>query len=728
MPMPMRMPLRRVVLTAVAALVLAVVGAEALGWPFMAGPLERALSRMSQRRVSFSAATGAAPDVRIHLLGGIRVNAPQIEIGAPAWSSAPHMLLAREAQLELGYLHLWRAYRGEPLRVRSLQAASLDVQLDRLADGRASWQFNADKPTPASTPVALTLPHFDLLKVDDGKLRLRDVPMAVEADATFSLVEGAEGVTGNEGVKATEGVKGAEGNERRPGSPPTGLQVHAQGTYRKLPLKIDLRASGLTPAIVSGVGALPLPVSIDAHVGRASLVFKGTATDALRFAGLQGEFSMQGPSLAAVGDPVGVTLPTTGPFNASGRIAKSGAVWNVVLARASIGSSRLSGDFTFDQQPRVPLLAGRLKGTRLALADLGPAIGARVPAGGVAVVAANAASAPAAPIQPKPLAPPSATGRVLPDRPFDLPSLRAMNANVLIDIDTADLGSGLLEPLKPLRAHLVLADAVLTLRDIDARTGQGRLAGMLQLDGRAASIALWTADLRWDGVRLESWIHQARANNAAPYLSGQLKGEARVAGQGKSTAAILGSLRGGVRMQVSNGGISHLLVEAAGLDVAQGLGVFLKGDDSLPVQCLVADMVADQGLLRPRALVIDTRDSTLWLEGSVSLAKETLELDVHVAPKDFSPLALRTPLHLRGSFQAPRVSLDAGRLGARVGAAALLGLINPIAALIPFIDVGDVDEANRSAAGCADLSRRIKAQPTLPAPPAARPRVSAARR
>ena len=663
---------------------------ESLGWPFLVGPIQRALSSALDRRVSLTAEAGVGPAVRIRLLGGLFIRAANIDIGAPAWSSEPHTLVARDAQVKLAYIDLWHARHGAPLRVRGLEAATLDARLERLADGRASWQFGPARS--AVTPVIPVLPRFDQLRVGSGTLQLIDAPLAVNAEASFSLREVSE-VTEASAYGAA------------------GLNLKAQGHYGKLPLTVDMRAAGVTRALVSGTAAVPLPVSLDARIGRASVVFRGTATDPLHFAGLKGEFTVKGPSLAAVGDPVGVTLPTTGAFNAQGALAKQGALWNVVLTQVGIGSSRLAGAFTFDPRPRVPLLAGRLTGTRLLLADLGPAVGARVPLSTATGPAAapTAADLPAGNTRP---------GRVLPDRPFDLPSLRAMNANVLVDIDSVDLGSGLLEPLKPLRAHLVLTDAVLSLRDLDARTGQGRLAGDVQLDGRQA-IALWSADLRWSGVRLERWIHQARANNAAPYLSGNLSGDARVAGQGKSTAAILGSLRGAVRMQVHNGSISHLLVEAAGIDVAQGLGVLIKGDDSLPIQCMVADMVAEQGLLRPRALVIDTTDSTLWMEGSVSLATEALDLDVHVAPKDFSPFALRTPVHLRGSFQAPRVSLDAGRLGARVGAAALLGLLNPVAALIPFIDLGSTDEAERGAAGCAQLSRRIKAQPTLPAPPPA---------
>ncbi|HKX39888.1 MAG TPA: AsmA-like C-terminal region-containing protein, partial [Burkholderiaceae bacterium] len=302
-------------------------------------------------------------------------------------------------------------------------------------------------------------------------------------------------------------------------------------------------------------------------------------------------------------------------------------------------------------------------------------------------------------------------GRVLPDRPFDLPSLRAMDANVLVDIDYLDLGSTLVEPLRPMRTHLTLAGAVLRLADIDARTGAGSLSGQLQLDGRAAQ-ALWNADLRWRDVRLERWLHQARKTGGSgdkappPYITGRLNGRAQVVGQGASTAAILGSLRGDVRMQLVGGSVSHLAVEAAGLDVAQALGVMIKGDDALPIDCTVADLAADHGVLRPRALVLDTRDSTLWADGSLSLADESLNLRLLVSPKDFSPLALRTPVHVRGTFAAPKVSIEAGGLAGRVGAAAALAFVNPLAAVLPFFDTGNDEDARRSAQACRALAAR----------------------
>ena len=101
----------------------------------------------------------------------------------------------------------------------------------------------------------------------------------------------------------------------------------------------------------------------------------------------------------------------------------------------------------------------------------------------------------------------------------------------------------------------------------------------------------------------------------------------------------------------------------------------------------------------------------LWIDGSLSLATEELDLRVVVSPKDFSPLALRAPLHLRGSFSNPRVSVDKGKLGMRLGASALLALLNPLAALIPLMDTGGGAEAQRGVDACRALTGRAVAAP-----------------
>jgi len=661
------------------ALVGGVAVGEWWGWPFLAVPLQQRLSDALQRRVVL-----APQGFQIRFLGGLRLQTQQLEVAAPTWSKTAHMVLAQDLALELHYLDLWRAYRGQPLRIHSLEARTLDSDLERLSDGRASWQLGQAKPAPPPNQP-MQLPLFGRLRVDQGAVRVNDAPLALVLAAQLSLAQGQAAQTGS-----------AEGANR------SVLQVQATGRYRNLPLQLQVQSSGVLPSDLGAAPTLPVSVALDLNVGRAKINFKGRAADALQPRDFQGSFNVQGPSLAAVGDPLGVTLPTTSAFRTVGAIARKGPVWSVVVNDATIGASSLNGAFTYDTDRRVPLLAGRLGGKRLQWADLGPVVGT-TPA---AVAASDDASVSVPALRTK--------GRVLPNRRFDLPAMRVMDANVLIDIQQVDLNSRLLEPLQPLRGHLQLQDGLLTLRDVVARTAQGQVQGDLSLDGRAEQ-ALWKTDLRWNGVRLEHWLHQVREKGQPPYITGQLQGRAQLQGQGRSTAEILASLQGQVRTDLRDGAVSHLGVELIGLDLARSLGVWIKGDDALPVSCAVADMVATGGVLRPRVMVVDTDNSTLWVEGSLSLASEAMDLRLVVSPKDFSPLALRTPIRVSGSFSQPDVSLEKGPLGLKAASAVLLGLINPFAALIPLMDLGDSDKAQQGAAGCQGLRQRSAALVKKPA-------------
>jgi uncharacterized protein involved in outer membrane biogenesis len=284
---------------------------------------------------------------------------------------------------------------------------------------------------------------------------------------------------------------------------------------------------------------------------------------------------------------------------------------------------------------------------------------------------------------------------------------------VQIAIAEVEANTTLLEPLRPFKAHLLLTAGVLTLTDIDARTAQGHLGGTLGLDGKLNS-AHWVAALNWDGVQLQRWIHQQRGASLPPYVSGQLQGHATLQGSGRSTAEILGTLQGDIGATVVNGTVSHLLVEAGGLDLAQSLGVYVKGDNALVLDCALADLSVAEGVLRPRLLVLDTSDSTVWVDGTLSLATESLDLRAVVAPKDFSVLTLRSPLHIRGSFADPKVSVEKGPLGLKLGSALLLGLVNPLAAILPLVDLGNRKDARANAASCQARMQQ-KLQRALPA-------------
>lgn len=654
------------------ALFVAVLVCEAWGWPFLVEPLQRKLASTLERKVDLGSDHKA---VQIKLLGSVRVRAARVEIGAPSWSSTPHTFLANDVALKLTYGDLWRVYRTGALRIDALEADRFDAQLERVADGRASWEFKAHQPSANGSVT--DLPTFGRLRVGDGSLTLLDAKIPLDFDARYSL---------SDGTTTREASSSASGPAPAPDATVHGLQFTASGHYKKSPLKIAAQTDGVLILEGRGEASARQPLRLDATVGTAKMTFIGAVINPLHLTGLQGHFEAAGPSLNAAGEPLGVTLPVTPVFDASGSLVKDGSTWKVVFDHADIGSSKLSGAFTFDKQGKVPLLAGRLQGTRLVLADLGPSIGHAQQIIG---------SSGAPPAQKRP-------GRLIPDHSFDLPSLRVMNANILFDIDVLDLGTKVLEPLRPARAHLTLNDGVLTLGDLEARTAQGELSGMASLDGRG-SPAIWTTDLRLRNLQLSQWLHQRRGEGEPPYLSGKLDGQVKVKGTGRSVAEILGSLKGGARLHMADAMLSHLALKAAGLDVAGGVKVLLMGDGVLPVHCNVADLAIDKGVVRPRVVVMSLDNATIWADGQVSLADETLNVRAVSSPKDFSPLSLRTPIDVRGTLSKPIVSIEASRPVARGGAAVLLGLLNPLAAIVPFLDPGARDAAKKEDSECAAL-------------------------
>jgi AsmA family protein len=224
------------------ALLVALAAGEALGWPFLAQPLSRWLSNQLDRRIDLASADAAAstanPTFSVRFIGGVRLKSSQIEVGAPAWSTAGPTLRASDVLLELRYVDLWRAYRGQPLHIGLLRAQQLDAQLERLADGRASWQFgpHAVPADPTSRPA---LPTFGAVALGARTLHYRDEPLQIDLDIRLSLAD-------------------AEAGAER-------LQMQATGTWRGQPMKAELR-SAATPLTGAEAARSALPLSLKASV------------------------------------------------------------------------------------------------------------------------------------------------------------------------------------------------------------------------------------------------------------------------------------------------------------------------------------------------------------------------------------------------------------------------------------------------------------------------------
>ena len=159
-------------------------------------------------------------------------------------------------------------------------------------------------------------------------------------------------------------------------------------------------------------------------------------------------------------------------------------------------------------------------------------------------------------------------------------------------------------------------------------------------------------------------------------------------GTGNSIAAMLGTADGDIAIGMGSGQISNLLMELAGIDIAEALKFLVTKDRKVPIRCAFGDFSVADGSMKSRALAFDTADTIIVGDGTISLKDETLDLQLRPRPKDRSILALRSPLVVGGTFKDPSFRPDFKRLGLRGAVALALGSIAPPAALLATIETG----------------------------------------
>lgn len=692
------------------ALLLFVVISDLFGWAYLRQPIAAFLSARLDRQVEIG------PPFRIHLRPSIPIRVGSLRIAAPQWSQQPHTVDAEGLEADLD----WRAILGRQPVLHRLAVARADIRAERDGQGRASWSLGKEKPG-ADTETAAVIPVIEQLSIGKATITVDD--------AATDLKLQVEARAGGGGSVAGAAQRPGQGSGQ-PAPTDTGLVVSGRGSWKTDPVSFELRTKGLRP-IIEG-GALT-DIEVKGKLNSTDLAFAGTVSDLSRFDGINGKVSGGGKSLAELTAIPGLTLPATPPYRLEGDLEKSGTKVRVNVARAEIGSSSMTARLEYDSAGSTPVLRGSLNASRLVLQDLGPSIGALPEAsagkdgkGAKEVKGAKeakgtkgakgakdapggkgdgkeAATGKANAPKEKQGQSPAGTGssRVLPTKEFDLPSLRAMNADVAIDLQRLDLGTDALRPLRSLKAKLLLEGGVLKLQDLKSDLAGGTVTGSAVLDGsRPEGAPVFDARLKWNRVELKNWI--AVSNDHL--VAGRFSGETLLKGTGKSTASILESLSGTIKGRIDGGSISHQIVELAGLDVAQALGVFLSGDKPLPLSFALVDIAAEKGTLRSNLFLLNTPDTIFFVQGSVNFRNEGLDLRLVQSPKDWSPLSLRSPITVGGTLGDPAIGVEAAPIALKVLSSVVLAAITPLAALLPLIETED----NSAREGCAPAIEQVK--------------------
>ncbi len=521
---------------------------------------------------------------------------------------------------------LWQYLFHRQLIVPLIEIDRPLMQVAQAPNGQANWQFGVPVGSVSGTKIGD-------LRIVDGQAHV----LMPRLRANFDV-----------GVATRE----------QPGREPQ-LMVQARGTYAGQPITGEMiggAALGLRDT------NHPWPVELHLANGPTRVDLIGSVQDPLALAGANLRLRFAGPDMGLLEPLTGIPIPKTPPFEVTGRLdfANHHVLFKDFAGR--VGSSDVEGSIAVDPgHPRQEIIA-QLHSRSVDLADLGGFIGARPGSGTTPAQAASPG--------------------LFPTKPVHEPELNW--ADVHVRYEAARI-QGRSMPLDNLQVALDIVDGAVELHPISFGVGTGRISASVHLvpAGRELRVNGEVDFQSVDVARLMAATHLFRG-------AGSISGSGKIETVGNSVAEMAANGNGEIAIGMAGGDLSAILVDLSGLEFGNALMSALGVPKQTKVGCMVGDFGLEHGVMRTRALVLDTGEALITGTGSVNLRNETLDLRIRTVPQKFTIGSLAGPLNITGELKHPRI-LPGAQTIVRGGLAAGLGVLFAPLAVLPTIQFGAHD-------------------------------------
>lgn len=603
-------------------------------WNWLRGPIGRWASAKYDRQIELNG------DLDVTLFSWTpSVQARGIRVGGPDWARERDTLRVADLQASVKL----RPLLGGRIEMPMVAVTRPEVVLIAAADGRQSWRLNPDAPDDGK---GLKLPPINRLIIRDGKLSLDEQRRKIKLEAVVTAREGSDGRAG--------------------------FHLDGEGTINGTPLTLVVRGGPFInirrdrpygfQATLAGIGS--------------RLEARGSITRPFDLGQFRSTLSLRGRDLADLYLLTGITTPNTPPYRLSGTLTRDDAKFSFTDFSGRVGSSDLSGDLIVDRVNNRLRVDADLHSRLLDIDDLASVLGARptvTPAGNTVVTS-------------------GAPGRLLPDAPLAVERLRTMDGT--LKYTAAQVKRNELD-IRKVELGAELKDAILDLDPVAFNFNRGELRGAARINA-TRDTPYSTVDFRLRNYPLESIIP---ARGGAPTVTGSALGRAQLEGPGVSIHDFAAASKGQITIVVPQGQMRSAFAELLGVNATAGLFRLLGGDESTTqIRCGVADFRVAGGTATARTFVIDTTPVLARGAGTIDLGAETMNLRIDGETKEARLVRLWSPIVVQGSLTAPRVGIDTGSVVAQAGLAGILGaVVNPLAALLPFVDPGLAEDANCGA-------------------------------
>ena len=559
------------------------------------------------------------------------------------------------------------------------------IEAEQRADKTANWPTGSGSSEPAGKKADPKAgPRIGDLVVNDGHAHVQLAALKANFNLDVATRQGG-------------------GDAPAPDQQASQIVVDAKGTYAAQPITGKLIAG----AVLSLRDAThPYPIDLHLANGPTRVALTGTVENPLNFAGANLKLELAGPNMGLLTPLTGVPIPETPAYSIAGKLDYEDKKVKFTGFTGRLGESDLSGDIFVDPTQAKTAVEANLSSRKVQLADLGGFIGETPGRTGEVSQSAQ---------QKAELARKEASGRVLPDTPVNLPKLDA--ANVKLRYKGAQI-IGRSVPLDNIVADIDITNGRVQVHPLAFAVGTGEisLSADLKPEGKELAADIGVQFRRVDLARLLAATHLVQG-------AGSMSGSAKLVSTGNSLATLLGRGNGDLKLGMSGGNLSALLVDLAGLEFGNALLSALGIPQRANLECFAADFTLTRGDLQTKTLLLDTSEARVQGTGGVNLATETIDYKLKTDAKHFSVGTLPTPIDITGRLKSPSIKPEIGPLALRAGAAVGLGILFPPAALIPTIQFGTGEDGacqRAEAPVAASTAAAARAPLTTPHPGAAR--------
>ena len=395
--------------------------------------------------------------------------------------------------------------------------------------------------------------------------------------------------------------------------------ARGNGIVRDSAVTVDFRGA----RIAGGGGRWPFRVKIDG--ADLTLAATGSMVSPLDTDRMSLDVTARASDLAYLDAIIEAGLFRTQPIRLAAHVEHTAPDWTVTRLKGSVGRSRITGQVTVKKRDGRNRIDGAIASSLFDPSDLSSSEGI---AAGIARERAIGK-------------------RMVPDTKVDLGKIDTTDGQ--LDLMIARIVSRTGESsMKTARGTIRLDHQLMTIAPLRIGLAKGAITGRAVVDQRGdRAVPTVTLDLRLT----DSSIPAVAGGGGS--VTGRLDGRAYLVGRGRDIRTAVGNSSGRIGIAARNGSLPEKIADALGFDA--GRAIFAGKHDRAGLRCVIVGVRVRNGQGRVGPFVLDTTQSQMRGEGSVTFPSEALSIRLTGAPKRNSVLRLPGSATMAGTIREPDI-------------------------------------------------------------------------